>query len=264
MAILVVDDSNFRFDAATDPRAPAPRAAGEVGDIIAGRYELRERLGAGGGGTVFRAFDRDLGEEVALKLLGAEVDADAAWRERVRREVKLARRIASHHVCRVFDIGEAAGVRFLTMELIDGESLHALLDRGALPAARGLAIVSDIAEGLAAAHAAGILHRDLKPGNGAMRRDGRAVVVDFGLARAYSPVEISVVEVAGTPGYMSPEQARGEPIDFASDVYSFGITAQEVVGDASVLQPIIARTLARRPADRYSSGKELRADIVAK
>jgi TolB-like protein len=281
-------DPTIRFDAPTDPHAPPHRDVLHSGDVVAGRYELRARLGAGGVGTVYRAFDLELHEEVALKVLGAELSEDDTARERFRREVKLARRIADPGVCRVFDLGEGGGLRFLTMELIEGESLRALLDRGPVPFERAASILLDVAGGLAAAHAGGVLHRDLKPGNVMIRTDGRAVVVDFGLARSERG-DVSVTGVAGTPRYMSPEQLRGKSLDVRSDVFSFGILAYELLtnerpfGDGSeaevssailrdpprpptglspALVAVLERALAKRPDDRYPSAAELRDDLA--
>jgi tetratricopeptide (TPR) repeat protein len=254
----------------TNPNAPAIIAppAGElaVGRVVAGRYEIRARLGAGGMGTVYRALDRELDEEVALKVLGAELLADPTALERFRREVKIARRITHPNVCRVFDLGEDGGLRFLTMELIEGSTLRARLGAGGLDPAGALAILRQIVAGLAAVHAEGVVHRDLKPENVMIRRDGRAVVADFGLARGWRSEPALTTGVAGTPAYMSPEQLRGEPLDARSDVFALGIVAFELLagrppfGDGA---PALVTSAILRDPPRELEVQGLDADLVS-
>ena len=198
--------------------------------VIGGRYELLGLLGSGGMGNVYKVRDTELDEVVALKVLRPEVVAGTGALDRFRREVKLARRVTHPNVARVFDIGEAGRDRLLTMEYVDGESLGALVRReGRLPLARACTIARAICEGLAAAHAAGVIHRDVKPENVLIARDGRVVVTDFGIARAASD-EGRTVGFVGTPAYMAPEQIdERSTIDHRADVYAFGVLLFELL-----------------------------------
>jgi serine/threonine-protein kinase len=232
----------------------------QAGSRFANRYLVLRLLGRGGMGSVYAVADTELGEEVALKVLDSGSSAKEAV-ERFRREVRLARRITHRNVARIFDIGESGGVHYLTMELVGGESLADQLGRGERPeVARVCAIAAEVARGLAAAHATGVVHRDLKPGNVLIETGGRAVITDFGIACALSgDVRLTVDAGAwiGTPAYMSPEQLRGEPLDGKSDVYALGVMLFELLtgelpfsGDGA-LQVALAR-LARAPIDPRS------------
>ncbi|MCW5838232.1 MAG: serine/threonine protein kinase, partial [Labilithrix sp.] len=200
--------------------------------LLAGRYELRGMLGAGAMGTVYRAFDRELDEVVALKMLKKEL-ASSDMIERFRREVKLARRVTHKNVARTYDIGEDGGERFLTMEFIEGEMLGSLLARrGRLPLDEVVRLALDVCAGLAAAHAADVLHRDLKPENVIVAKDGRAVITDFGIARAAAPGDLSrtVGGIVGTPAYMAPEQVEGATdLDARADLYALGAMLFELL-----------------------------------
>ena len=228
--------------------------------LLASRYELAGLLGVGGMGSVYRARDRELDEMIAVKVLRRELVAEPGMLERFRREVKLARRVTHTNVARVFDLGEHAGEKFITMELVDGESLAARLSRdGALQIGDAVAMAIAIGEGLAAAHAAGVVHRDLKPDNVLLANDGRVVVTDFGIARAIaisSPAKRTAGMIVGTPEYMAPEQIEGAAIDARTDVYAWGIVLYEMLtgrsawtGD-SALAIITARMLAPPPDPR--------------
>jgi serine/threonine-protein kinase len=196
--------------------------------MLAGRYRVEEHLGTGGMGDVYRVHDEQLGEDVALKLVSFEDEKAAA---RFRREVKLARRITHSNVARTHDIGEHGGRSFLTMEYIAGHTLAEELDRTApLPADDAVRISLAVARGLSAAHAADVIHRDLKPGNVMIEKGGRVVITDFGVAR--SLVEDRTVEgsqVLGTPYYMAPEQVLGTEVTPASDVYALGLLFYEML-----------------------------------
>jgi eukaryotic-like serine/threonine-protein kinase len=196
------------------------------GARFAGRYRIENLLGRGGMGEVYRAFDEEVGDWVALKLLP---HAEGEALERFRREVRLARRIAHPNVARMFDLGSFEVLRFLTMELVDGMDLRALLrSRGALPLGEAIGIARQIAEGLGAAHAAGVVHRDLKPGNVLVERStGRVVVTDFGVARPAIAEESLTSGVVGTPAYMAPEQLS-RAADRRSDLYALGIILFEM------------------------------------
>ena len=202
---------------------------------LAGRYEILALVGAGGMGTVYRARDLELDDVVALKVMRPELSATPGILDRFRREAKLARRVTHRNVARVFDIGEHEGDRFLTMEFVEGESLSAALAReGAFSLTRALVIAAAIADGLASAHSAGVMHRDLKPDNVLLGRDGRVVITDFGIARALvDALQGSAVSTqgmfVGTPAYMAPEQVEGRAdIDARADIYAFGALLYEL------------------------------------
>ncbi len=193
---------------------------------IAERYRIVSRLGHGGMGDVYRADDLKLGYPVALKLLAGDVDARMLdW---LLNEVRLARNIAHPNVCRVYDIGEADGLHFLTMEYIDGEDLRSLLRRiGRLPGDKGIDIARQICLGLASAHEKNVLHRDLKPSNVMVDGRGQVRITDFGIARLATD-STPEREILGTPGYMAPEQlVRGETTR-ASDIYALGLVLFEL------------------------------------
>ena len=211
--------------------------------LIAGRYALLSLLGSGAMGTVYRASDTELDEIVALKVLKKELAGSADMLERFRREVKLARRVTHRNVARTFDIGEHLGDRFLTMEYIAGQMLAIRLERyGRLDPHEAAAIARDIAGGLAAAHAAGVVHRDLKPENVVIATDGRAVITDFGIARALAeaeharggglrgrPAATFAGAIVGTPAYMAPEQVEGRAdLDARADLYALGVMLYEL------------------------------------
>jgi len=196
--------------------------------MIAGRYEVLGLLGVGGMGRVYRALDRKLDEHVALKMLRREALAMPKMLERFLQEVKLARRVTSPHVVRTFDVGEHEGDHFLTMEYIDGKSLSKLLEEGLLALEEALRIARGVCAGVAAAHAAGVLHRDLKPDNILVETSGRIAISDFGVARAFADSDRS--GVSGTPAYMAPEQVEATgTVGAPADVYSFGAILFEML-----------------------------------
>ncbi len=243
-----------------DAASGAPSPSGPP--ILADRYAILGLLGAGGMGNVYKARDLELEELVALKVLRPELVGAPGVLDRFRREVKLARRVTHPNVARVFDIGDHRGEKFLTMELIDGESLGALLGRERrLSVARVVTLGSAICAGLAAAHAAGVIHRDLKPDNVLLDRGGRVVVTDFGIARAVAPgADRTVSGLVGTPTYMAPEQVEeGAEIDARADLYALGAMLYElVVGEpawqgTSVLGIAVARLLKPPPDPRVKS-----------
>ncbi len=198
-----------------------------VGKTLAGRYDLLELLGAGGMGEVYRARDRELDELVALKVLRADLARDPELVARFRHEVKLARRVTHANVARTFELGQADGVMFCTMQLIDGESLlHRLARERRIPVAEAASIACALCEALIAAHAADVIHRDIKPANVLLAGDGRVVLADFGIAAVRIA---SDADVAGTPAYMAPEQVRGEPPTPGADVYAVGVLLHEMV-----------------------------------
>src|SRR5688572_10358997 len=269
------------------------------GSVVAARYEILEPLGRGGMGMVYRAHDRTLDEEVALKVLRSEVARDADMARRFRQEIKLARKVRHANVCGIHEYGEDGDLRFIAMEFIRGVDLRQVLERrGALPAGEAFTVAIQIAEGLDAIHEAGIIHRDLKTPNIMVDDRGRIRLMDFGIAklanREATLGSTAFGVVVGTPEYMSPEQARGEKIDFRSDVYALGIVIFELFtghvpfrGETPIatifkhiqeepplsgpraaalppaLVPILARALAKKSADRQADVREVSRELKA-
>jgi Protein kinase domain len=196
------------------------------GRIFAARYRIVSLLGRGATGEVYRADDLKLGQRVALKLLSPSSGPHPSFVTRFITEVRLARDIAHPNVCRVYDIGEADGWHYLSMEYIDGETLASLLRRiGSLPAEKALDVARQLCAGLAAAHDRGVLHRDLKPGNIMLDGRGQVRIVDLGFA---TPLGDAANGIAGTPGYMAPEQTAGQDAGERTDLYSLGVVLYEV------------------------------------
>ncbi len=193
------------------------------------RYEVLAEIGSGGMGIVYKARDRETAEIVALKVLKPEISSDAEMLKRFKNELRLARRITHKNVCRIFDLNRFDGGFCISMELVEGESLRAILKRiGALGIRKGLQIAQQICAGLGEAHAQGIVHRDLKPENIMLDRAGRIKIMDFGIARAVDMGVTTLTAIVGTPSYMSPEQAQSKPADQRSDIYSLGLVLYEI------------------------------------
>jgi serine/threonine protein kinase len=201
-----------------------------TGKVFAARYEVLEEIGSGGMGMVYRALDRELGEQVALKTLRPELLQDASLVERFKSEIRLARHISDKHVVRTHDLGEKDGVYFLTMEYVEGITVRELLDtRGKLGVSPALAIASQLAQSLIAAHEQGVIHRDIKPQNLLLDATGTLKVMDFGVARlaAGSSGLTEVGMLIGTPSYMAPEQLMGDHFDHRIDLYAVGVVLFE-------------------------------------
>ena len=205
-----------------------------IGSVVGGRFELVAPLGAGGMGTVYRARDRQLDLDVAVKVLRLGDDANAV--RRFHSEVRLARLVKHPNVCSVHEYGESEGVVYCVMELVEGRNLRELLRERPIAWERAHAIALEIAKGLKAIHDAGIVHRDLKSSNVMIDAQGRVRLVDFGIARpqpgrAGHPRDGELTDsrhVVGSPEYMSPEQVRHGELDARSDIYSFGIVLFEL------------------------------------
>ncbi|HUG53181.1 MAG TPA: protein kinase [Vicinamibacteria bacterium] len=222
------------------PASALPSAAIHRGDLFASRYDILSTLGKGGMGVVYRAHDRQLDEEVALKVLRPDVmKDDPTLLERFKQEIKLARRITHRNVLRTHDFGETAGTPYISMEYLEGVTLKDLIvSKGALPIGVGLRIARQMAQGLEAAHAQGVVHRDIKPQNMLILPEtGDLKVMDFGIARVSGVKKgeaagasglTTAGMVMGTPDYMPPEQAQGAQADFRSDVYSLAVVLFEV------------------------------------
>lgn len=232
------------------------------GTLIAGRYRIMGLLGRGGMGEVYRATDLTLAQSVALKFLPHDAAHNERLLERFHNEVRVARQVSHPNVCRVYDIGEADGVPFISMEYVDGEDLASLLQRiGRLPADKALEIARKICAGLAAAHERGIIHRDLKPHNIMLNRRGEVVVMDFGLAAVAD--ELRGAEARdGTPAYMSPEQLRGGSVTSKSDIYALGLIIYELFTgkrafEAASLQELVRMQESSRPASMSSLASDV-------
>ncbi|HET7293634.1 MAG TPA: serine/threonine-protein kinase [Vicinamibacteria bacterium] len=203
------------------------------GTLIGARYEILLLLGRGGMGTVYRARDRVLEEEVALKVLRSDLGEAAEMEARFRAEIKLARTVSHPNVCRIHEYGEDGALRYISMELIEGENLRERLRRvGPLPPEEATRIAIDVARGLEAIHDAGVVHRDLSPFNVTLDAKERVRVMDFGIAKRVAGgtgAGSAAGYVLGNPEYMSPEQARGRRVDTRSDLYSLGVVLFEML-----------------------------------
>ena len=282
---------------ATQPLGALPAPSGDLlrpGALFANRYDVKEVLGMGGMGVVYRAFDRELQEPVAIKTLRPEAMAgETVALERFKQEIRLARKIAHRNVVRTYDLGEVGGMYYLTMEYVEGTSLKQLItSRGRLPIPVTLTVGKQLCRALEVAHEQGVIHRDIKPQNIVVEPSGFLKVMDFGIARLATPASGKGLTKEGTsigtPDYMSPEQLSGMELDARSDLYAGGVVLFECVTgrvpfeaettwalvakhleeeppdprtvNSEVpegLARIILRAMAKRPADRYQSAGQM-------
>ncbi|HKA37748.1 MAG TPA: protein kinase [Thermoanaerobaculia bacterium] len=207
---------------------------------IGRRYRVVKLLGRGGMGAVYRVYDKDLERDVALKLIRADIAEDPETLARFKREIQLSSKVTHRNVLRVYDLGESDGIKFLTMQLVSGEDLAAVIKAGKLPNERLIRIFRQICEGLEAAHEQNVIHRDLKPQNVMLGADDMVYLMDFGLAKGHEQSGMTQTgAVIGTPFYMSPEQVQGKEIDKRSDIFSLGVILYQM---ATGVLPYSGRT----------------------
>jgi tRNA A-37 threonylcarbamoyl transferase component Bud32 len=266
----------------------------ERGTTFARRFEIIEEIGKGGMGTVYKAYDSKIREVVALKLLKPEIASDIEVIERFRNELKLARQVSHRHVCRMYDLGEEWLSIYISMEYVAGEDLKSFIRRsGHLNEAKALGLARQILEGLVEAHRLGVVHRDLKPQNIMIDKEGNAKIMDFGIARSLHTKGVTGTGVIiGTPEYMAPEQAEARDVDHRADIYALGTILFEMVtgrvpfeGETPLsivlkhrneppvdpqslnaqistgLSRIILKCLEKSRADRYQSAAEALEDL---
>jgi eukaryotic-like serine/threonine-protein kinase len=265
------------------------------GSVLANRYRIEARIGSGGMAEVYRGFDPVLNRTVAIKVLLAQFARDSSFVARFRREAQAAARLNHPNIVGVYDTGADGETQFIVMEFIEGRTLADFLSAGRrLTPVQAAEVAQKICGALAAAHAQGVIHRDIKPGNVMVTRDGTVKVMDFGIARISSGVETApqTSAVLGTASYLSPEQAQGAPVDARTDIYSLGTVLYEMLvgrppftGDSPVaiaykqvnepavppsqlnpdvpprLDAVVMRALSKNPANRYQSALEFSEDL---
>jgi protein kinase-like protein/HEAT repeat protein/Armadillo/beta-catenin-like repeat-containing protein len=263
------------------------------GDVVDRRFEVLGLLGTGGMGVVYKATDRMLDEIVAVKTLRADLDDDVKMASRFRSEIRLARKVSSPHVCRIYEYGEDGDRRYISMEYVDGVTLRDLVhESGGLPVDVALDIVVQIVTGLTAIHDSGIMHRDVKPSNLMRTRAGLIKLMDFGIAKEIDGVTLTAAgQAVGTPEYMSPEQVTGRKLDLRTDIYTTGIVLFELLtgvspfraesllesahkqvneqpdlrtpGIPAALAPVLGRALAKDREARFGSVRDLSRALTA-
>ncbi len=285
------------WSVAVTPRPSSEAAAKgqlEPGTILADRFEILQLLGQGGMGAVYKARDNELERLVALKLIRPDLASHPEILRRFKQELILAREVTHRNVIRIFDLGQAKGIKFITMEYVEGRDLRALIhEKGKMSAEEAVPIVIQISAALEAAHHAGVVHRDLKPQNILLDKDNRVYVMDFGIARSLeTPGMTQTGALMGTPEYMSPEQAKGEKVDARSDLFALGIIfyemltgispfkaetamammfkrtqeratplAQMNIGVPPVVSDIVSKCLEIKPDERYQTARAIVDDL---
>jgi len=254
------------WSVAVTPPPGAPYAQSEelVGMFLAERYEILELLGQGGMGAVYKARDTELGRLVALKLIRPDLASNPEILRRFKQELILAREVTHRNVIRIFDLGQAKGFKFITMEFVEGRDLRAVLrERGKLPPDETVRVIAQICRALESAHAAGVVHRDLKPQNIMLDGKDRVYVMDFGIAHSLeTPGMTQTGVLMGTPEYMSPEQAKGIKVDARSDLFALGIIFYEMLTGISPYKADTSlATLLKRTQERPPPPAEVDATI---
>ncbi len=282
--------------AATALLADTSGAVTSPADREIGPYRLVREIGAGGMGVVYEAEDARLRRKVAIKLLPPEYSRDRAAKERFLREARAASALDDPNICTVYDIGESDGQLYIVMACYEGETLKERLARGPLPVAEARQVAIEVARALDRAHEAGIVHRDIKPANVMLTRRGKVKILDFGIAKIAGDTTLTRTGSSpGTPAYMSPEQARGDPVDGRSDLWALGVLLYEMLtgrrpfpgeDERAILSAVqnrepeplahhrpevspelartVAKALAKDPAQRYTDAAEMLADLEAK
>jgi serine/threonine-protein kinase len=265
------------------------------GSVLAGRYQIEARIGSGGMAEVFRGFDPVLNRTVAIKVLHQQYSRDASFVARFRREAQAAARLNHPNIVGVYDTGEDDSTQFIVMEFIEGRTLAEVLATGRRPSpVQAAEMTQRVCAAITAAHAQGVIHRDIKPGNIMVTREGTVKVMDFGIARITTGVETApqTSAVLGTASYLSPEQAQGQVVDARTDIYSLGAVLYEMLtgkppftGESAVaiaykqvnetppppsqvnpdvpprLDAVVMRALAKNPANRYQSAQDFASDL---
>lgn len=264
-------------------------------EIYGDRYEVQGRIGVGGMAEVWRGYDRTLNRTVAIKTLLPQFARDASFVDRFRREAQAAARLNHAGIVSVYDSGTDGETPYIVMQFIEGRTLADYLASGkTIPPMKAAQVAKEIAEALAAAHAEGVIHRDIKPANVMVTRDGKVLVMDFGIARLISGPETApqTSAVLGTASYLSPEQAQGQAVDARTDIYALGVVLYEMLtgrppftGDSPMaiaykqvnatpeapssvnpdvppeLDAVVMRALSKNPANRYQTGQEFADDL---
>jgi tetratricopeptide (TPR) repeat protein len=297
-AVTIVIPSDARSGASGSPPHPIFSHIGATifheGDVLGGRYEIHKMLGMGGMGAVYKARDMEVERVVGLKVIRPDLAGNPAILARFKQELVLARQVTHKNIIRIYDLNEADGVKFITMEFIEGEDLRTILTRqGKLSPEEAVGIMLQVCAGLQAAHAEGVIHRDLKPSNIMRDNVGRVVIMDFGLARTVQGDGMTQTGMMiGTMEYMSPEQAMGKELDARSDQFAIGLIFYELLSgvipfhaesaiaslvkrtqeqavplvdvDAAVpaaLSEIVSKCLERNPEARFASVEELAQEL---
>src|SRR5215469_2893943 len=269
----------------------------EPGTDFGPRYRIESLLGEGGMGTVYKALDKELGRTVALKLVRPEYAASPAAMARFRQELLLASKISHKNILRIHDLGDAGGMKFITMAYVEGQDLGRLLEAGRLPFDRVLSFARQLCSALDAAHSEEVVHRDLKPNNILIDKADNVFVMDFGLAKSFendATMMTRTGQILGTPRYMAPEQVEAKPVDHRADIYALGLILYEMATgeipfraesamqlmyqrvteapkDPRTISPdvpeylakIILKCLEKDPGKRYQSTREILADVDA-
>lgn len=265
-----------------------------MNSVLGERYQVEARIGSGGMAEVYRGFDPVLNRTVAIKVLHSQFARDTSFVQRFRREAQAAARLNQPNIVGVYDTGSDDGTQYIVMEFIEGRTLAEFMSTGRRPTpVQAAEIAQKIAAAIAAAHAQGVIHRDIKPGNVMVTRDGTVKVMDFGIARVLGPETAPQTSaVLGTASYLSPEQAQGGPVDARTDIYSLGAVLYELltgrppfIGDTSVavaykqvnetpglpssinpdvpprLDAVVMKALSKNPSNRYQTAQEFSADL---
>ena len=300
----LVDADGTQVDVTPTPGSPRRRSASlqtgapvlQIGDVLGGRYEILQLLGEGGMGAVYKARDRELDRFVALKLIRPELAANPSILARFKQELLLSREVTHRNVIRIYDLGDADGVKFITMEFVEGQDLRSLIqEKKKFAPEEAVELMQQVCRALEAAHSLGIIHRDLKPQNIMRDQTGRILVMDFGLARMVEGDGMTQTgALVGTMEYMSPEQALGKDLDQRSDLFSLGLILYELLTgvmpfkaesavaslikrnqeraisvsdhDGTIpvaLSNIVGKALERDPALRYQTAAEFLRDLEA-